>query len=317
MNNKSYYTDFCKDNNDIPLFHQAWWWEIITSGNWDVAISFDKNNNIKAVFPYVVIKKMGFYFLLQPGLTPYGGILYFYPPDIKKQVSLYSFQNKHAEKIISQLPANTIYQYFKFYSGIDNWYPFYKNNYEQSTRYTFILKKIKNHDEIFNGFSNTLKRQIKDAQGKFNIVEEDNVCSVFSLVKKSFQRQKIAFKFDKQTIKTLDKKLKETGKRKILIARDLDGKMISGIYLVWDKNKAYLLGLGSDYDADVNNSTKLLIWEGIKSVSEFVDVFDFEGSMIEGVERLYKSFGGVKTPYFELKKYKNRFVKAAFSLLNK
>ena len=317
LDNKAYYTDFCKYNNDIPLFHQPWWWEIMTSGNWDIAISKDKNNNIRAVFPYHIRKKFGLKFLLQPVLTPYGGILYFYPHDLKKQTSVYSFQNKHAENIINQLPGDTIYQYFKFSPAIENWYPFFKKNYEQTTRYTFILKNISDHDTLLKGFSNTLKRQIKEAENNFEICEEENVCPVFSLMKKSLARQNIKFEPDRNQIKKLDAKLAENKQRKIFIARDRAGKLISGLYLVWDKNTAYLLGLGSDFEASVGHSTKLLIWESIKFASRHVDIYDFEGSMIEGVERLYKNFGGTKTPYFEIKKYKNRFIKAAFSLLNK
>ena len=317
MDNKTTYIEFCQKNDDIPLFHQPWWWEIVTSGNWDIAVSKDKNDNIKAVFPYHIKKKLGLKFLLQPILTPYGGILYFYPHDLKKQTSIYSFQNKHAENIIEQLPKNTIYQYFKFYPEIENWYPFFKKEYEQTTRYTFILKNIRNHDAIFNGFSNTLKRQIKEAEEKFDITEEENICSVFSLMKNSLKRQNIKFNPDRDQIKKLDSKLAGNKQRKIFIARDRSGKLISGLYLVWDKKTAYLLGLGSDYNASVGHSTKLLIWESIKFASKHVDIFDFEGSMIEGVERLYKNFGGIKTPYFEIKNYKNRFIKAAFSLLKR
>lgn len=317
MKNKSSYIKFCQNNNDIPLFYQPWWWEIMTFGNWDIAISKDKNDNIKAVLPYHIKKKAGFKFILQPMLTPYAGIRYFYPPDLKKQISVYSFQNKHAESIIKQLPANTIYQYLKFSPEIDNWFPFFKHGFEQTTRYTFILKNIKDHNVIFNGFSNTLKRQIKEANEKFVIAEEEDVCTVFSLMKNSLKRQNIKFNPDKDQIQKLDSKLADNKQRKILIARDKSGKLISGLYLVRDKKTAYLLGLGSDYNTQVDHSTKLLIWESIKSASKYVDVYDFEGSMIEGVERLYKNFGGVKTPYFEIKKYKNRFIKAAFSLLKR
>jgi len=317
LDNKSEYIKFCQNNNDIPLFHQAFWWEIMTSGKWNVAISKDKNNNIKAVLPYHIKKKAGFKFVLQPQLTPYGGILYFYPPDLKKQISIYSFQNKHAENIIKQIPENTLFQHMKFSPLIENWYPFFKNNYEQTTRYTYLLRDIKNHDRIFNGFSNTLKRQIREASKKFDITEEENVCLVFSLMKNSLKRQNINFNPDKTQIKKLDTKLAKNNQRKIFFARDKSGKPVSGLYLVWDSNSAYLLGLGSDYNTNIDNSTKLLIWESIKYASKHVDIYDFEGSMIEGVERLYKNFGGKKIPYFEIKKYKNRFIKAAFSLLKR
>jgi len=77
------------------------------------------------------------------------------------------------------------------------------------------------------------------------------------------------------------------------------------------------LGLGTSLKYGSNNSTKLLIWESIKYASQFVDKYDFEGSMLHGVERLYRSFGSKRTEYYELKKYKNKYFKVIFTLLNK
>ncbi len=134
--NKEKYKLFCEGNNELPVFLNYNWWEIITKGNWDIAISEDKNGEIRAIMPFEVKKIKGFKFIVQPELTPYAGIYYFYPNDLIKNTSKYSFQNNHSLKIIDQLPKSVLFQYYKFFPGIDNWYPFYKMNFEQSTRYT-------------------------------------------------------------------------------------------------------------------------------------------------------------------------------------
>ena len=290
---------------------------MVTGGKWDAAVSTGNAGEIRAAMPYYPVKKYGFNFLLQPQLTPYLGPLLFYPPDLKKNTSLYSFQNRHLNALIQKLPHNTVYQQFSFTPAVDNWYPFYLNGYRQSTRYTFILKNIKNHEEVFAGFSNTVKRQIGKAQKSITVTGEDDICSVFGLLTNSNQKEKLKLGLGRSKLKALDHELKKRGQRKILIARDRQNQLVAGLYLVWDKRQAYLLALGSDYGKEQYHAPKLLIWEAIKTASAYVDVFDFEGSMIPGVERLYRNFGGVKTPYFEVKKYKNRFIKAAFSLLNK
>ena len=316
MNNKDKYRLFCESRH-VPLFHQAWWLDIVTEGKWDVALSEDKSGDIRAVMPFNLVKKYGFYFSLQAELSPYWGPVMFYPDDLTKQNSLYSFQNRHLNTIIKQLPQSPLYQYYKFLPEFDNWYPFYLAGYEQTTRYTYILGQIKNHENVYAGFSNTLKRQIKKAQKHVKITIEDNICSVFSLVKKANNNEDIKLKLNKSRLQALDFELKKRNQRMILIARDENATLLAGLYLVWDSDKAYLLALGSDYAREQYHAAKLLAWEAVKRSSVYVDKFDFEGSMIEGVERMYKNFGGVKTPYFEIKKYKNRFVKAAFSLLNR
>ena len=39
----------------------------------------------------------------------------------------------------------------------------------------------------------------------------------------------------------------------------------------------------------------LLMWKSIELASEKVDLFDFEGTMKESVERFFRGFGGVQT----------------------
>ncbi len=134
---------------------------------------------------------------------------------------------------------------------------------------------------------------------------------------KSLARKNTGLKMKYDKFKQLDNFLKQNNLRNIFLAKDKDNNITAGLYLVRDSQKAYLLGLGTDYSEQSQQSTKLLIWESIKAASNYVDQYDFEGSMIEGVERLYKSFGGIKTPYFELKKYLNKFTKIIFILLNK
>ncbi len=317
MDSKKIYRAFCKNNDNIPLFHQPWWLDIITENNWDVAISTENNGTIKAAMPYMIKRKFGLPVILQSGLTPFLGVLFFYPPDIAKRTSIYSFQNKHLSSIIENLPKNLIYHYSKFLPEFDNWLPFYNNGYEQSIRYTYIIDNIKDHDEVYNNFTNTIKRQIKEAKDKVKITHEDNICLVFALVKESVEKQGLKFLYKREVLKVLEKKLSEINQSKIFIARDENGNATSGLFLVWDKRKAYMLGLGTSQKYGNNNSTKLLIWESIKYVSQFVDKYDFEGSMLAGVERLYRSFGGKRTQYYEVKKYKNKYYKAIFALLNK
>jgi len=317
LDNKKKYINFCKNNDEIPLFHQPWWLDIVTNNNWNIALSKDKNDTIKAAMPYSIVKKMGFQFLLQPKLTPQLGILLFYPKDIVKQTSINSFQNKHIGIIIENLPKHIIYHYSKFVPEFDNWYPFFKKGYQQSTRYTYVLENIKDHESIFNGFSNTIKRQIKEAKEYTIIGEEQNLCLVYSLVKESLKRQNTKFVLNRELIKAIENKSEELSNSKILIARDKNNKVVAATFVIWDTKKAYLLGLGTDLSLDKNNSTKLLIWESIKYASKYVDDFDFEGSMLPGVERLYRNFGGKRIPYFEIKKYKNKFHKVLFTLLNK
>jgi hypothetical protein len=44
----------------------------------------------------------------------------------------------------------------------------------------------------------------------------------------------------------------------------------------------------------------LLLWEAIKHARTVTRTFDFEGSMIEPIERFFRAFGGTLTSYLHV-----------------
>ena len=45
-----------------------------------------------------------------------------------------------------------------------------------------------------------------------------------------------------------------------------------------------------------------MVWEAIKLMSQKTKMFDFEGSMIEGVAKSFQQFGTKQTGYFKISK---------------
>jgi len=86
-------------------------------------------------------------------------------------------------------------------------------------------------------------------------------------------------------------------------------------YLIWDATTAYFLLAGDDPALRASGAGVLLAWEAICYASEVLglDCFDFEGSMLPGVERMRVRFGAVQTPYFYVWKHNSRL----FELLEK
>lgn len=298
------------------MFHQPWWLDAVTSGNWEVGISTNGNGDIIAAMPYSLTKKYFRLAALQPFLTPYLGILFFYPPDLDKRVSVYSFENEHSKRIIEQLPKYLLYQRHAFSIDFKNWFPFYYKGFSQSSRYTYILSDIKNTELMLQGMTNNLKRQIRNAQKNCSVHETDNIHHVFDLTKETLRFKNVKYAMRNEVLEKLDHELSVRGQRKILIAKNEEGVILSGLYLCWDSRQAYLLGLGMKRNYSSSNSVKLVIWESIRIASEFVDTYNFEGSMVPEVETVFRSFGGEMTPYFEIRKYKNRLIRILLGLFN-
>ena len=69
------------------------------------------------------------------------------------------------------------------------------------------------------------------------------------------------------------------------------------VYLVWDRNAAYYLMAGYR-EKGAGGGASLLVWEALKFASTVVDTFDFQGSMIESIDRFFRGFGAMHVPFF-------------------
>ena len=86
-------------------------------------------------------------------------------------------------------------------------------------------------------------------------------------------------------------------------AVDDDGNVHSASYFVYDEQTCYDLMGGSDNRYNLESCARnLIIWESIKFAAEHSLVFDFEGSVIEGIEHFFQQFGGRCTPYYFVRK---------------
>jgi len=103
----------------------------------------------------------------------------------------------------------------------------------------------------------------------------------------------------------------------ILEARNEKGEIAASILLVIDREEAYCLALGKSGGMEDHNAVKLLLHESIIKAAERVSRYNFEGSMVENVERVFRSFGGERLAYFNLSRYRNRFLRALLIMFKK
>lgn len=89
-----------------------------------------------------------------------------------------------------------------------------------------------------------------------------------------------------------------TGYGKYLEAWDAEGNVHSCAYFVYDENVCYYLLGASDTKFRSSGAQSLILWEGIQFVAKHSCVFDFEGSMVEGIENFFRQFGGVCTAFY-------------------
>ena len=299
-----------KDSLTNNIFQKSWWLEAVAPGQWSY-IEIEKGGEIFARMPIVTQKKFGQTICSMPKFTQVLG------PWIKqlpgKEASQLSKQKELFTELIKRIPTN-IYFKQRFHYSITNWLPFYWNNFEQTTRYTYVLEDISDTDVIWKEMQGNIRREIKKARK--NIVTElsEDIKIMWDLHCNNFQNNNPpeGSISDFERLYTI---CKENNAGQILLARNSDNTIVSGVFVVWDENSAYYI-FGGTLDHFKNTGAfSLLMFDTISFLSDKTPSFDFEGSMIESIERFYRGFGASQKPYFHITKT-NKIINTVRALLS-
>lgn len=297
---KDLYRKICQLDSSIPIFSRPWWLDVVTNGDWDVCLVIEEGQ-ILASMPIYIKKRFGFSLATLPPLTHNLGP-WFYKPSANIPNKL-AGERELLNQLIGQIPK---VDYFSqnWHCSRQNWLPFYWNGFNQTTRYTYRLQNLKDLDAVWRGFKNNIRSDIRKAANRYNLkVRTDlNVDDFLKLHKQVFSRQGLPAPYSDDLIRSLDAACRKNFASKIFIAEDQRGDQHAGVYIIWDHQSAYYLMGGGDPILRSSGATSLCLWEAIKFSANLVNVFDFEGSMIEPIERYFRAFGTTQTPYFNIAK---------------
>ena len=310
---KAKYIQLCEEEPSIPIFSR-WWWLDATAGpeNWDVAV-VERDGAIVASLPYMLQKSRGRVFLAQPHLTQHLG------PWLRTSSAKYANRLGQEKDLLTALiktmPAFTSYSQ-NWNHGMTNWLPFYWHGFKQTTCYTYRLPDIADPAALWREFRENVRTDIRKATNRFNLkVREDlSVDDFLQLNKKTFERQHQRLPYSAEFVRNLDHACRKHHARQIFIAEDPQGRHHAGVYIVWDESTAYYVMGGGCAELRNSGATSLCMWEAIQFASRVTKSFDFEGSMMEPVERYFRAFGSVQTPYFSVSKVNSRFQRACLAL---
>lgn len=305
--NKEKYKKICEEQENIPIFLRFNWYNSLFSENdWDVVVE-EHNDKVVGFLPYYVVKKVNFKVIVPPALTPYQGVWLDYN-DEQKYTNKLSFEKKVITSLISKLPKVDSFKQ-KFYPDYTNWLPFYWKGFSQTTRYTYILHNISNTDLLFADFRENIRREIRKAEKCLSISVLDTMDELYQLKVKAYQESKENYPFSLSLLRKVADYCKTYQCGELLAAKDSEGNIHSIVLYVWDATSAYYLHGVTNPDFKTSGSMSLLLWEAIKRSSSKTKSFNFEGSMIEPIERYFRAFGGTQTPYFEVSKTSSRLLK--------
>lgn len=141
------------------------------------------------------------------------------------------------------------------------------------------------------------------------VIESSDIREFYQLNKKTFERQKRNIPYTFNFIENLYVSCKENGAGKVYVAHDEYGNNIAASFLIYDDNTVYYLMGGVDPEKKDIGGMDIVLYESIKFALNTGRNFDFEGSMIESIEKYFRSFGAIQVPYFNVTKTNSKLLK--------
>lgn len=279
------------------LFEEPWWLDAAAPGAWD-AVEIGRGDAIVARLPYVRHSRLGRAVLTQPALSPTLGP-WLAPSDGKPSRRL-EVEKERLNELIEGLPP---FGHFRqnFSPAIRNWLPFHWAGFSASVRYTYRLEALEDEAALWSGLSESTRRQVRKAEREVEI-RPGELGELLELGERTFRRQGISPPYSRDQVERVDEAAATRGARTILVAADAQGRRHAAAYLVHDQRATYYLLGGRDEELAASGAPSGVLWEAIRTTPGRSALFDFEGSMIEPIERFFRGFGGRQTAYFRVEK---------------
>jgi lipid II:glycine glycyltransferase (peptidoglycan interpeptide bridge formation enzyme) len=299
-------------NQHYSLFGEPWWLDAVAGpGTWD-EVRIESGGRLEARLPFVMRKIYGVTLLGVPPLTQCLGP-YFASTNAKYSKEL-ARQKDLVQEMINRLPAHHIFRQ-NFHHAAANWLPWYWKGYEQTTRYTYVLENLSSEEKLWEGFQSNIRSDVRKAMNRFELQVRSDLGPevLLSVCQKTFQRQERKG-LPEQVVRRIYDACEKRGSGRAFFAVDKHDRVHAALYLVWDERTAYYLLGGGDPELRNSGAHSLIMWEAIKHASTTSRTFDFEGSMVEPVERFFRAFGARQIPYYQVTGFRNRWLKAGWHM---
>lgn len=295
---------------DVPIFMQNWWLDATCTEGWSVALAYSEKGEIEAALTFAKRQKWGLTTLSEPVLTPFCGV-WLRQKTFKKEYEKIVYEKKYLQKLIEQLPSAHRYS-FRLQTTLTDWQPFFWAGWRQETRYTYRLN-IENLTTVFENFNDNTKRNIRKAARNFTIQSDSNFDKFLEINDLTYKRQHISQPIPLPIWQAVERVLTEKNRRKLFFAQNTEGAIEAAIYVIFDNQTAYYLAGGSTDAGRSRGAMHGLLAQAIEEAAAAgCTIFDFEGSMLQGVEPFFRGFGGTLTPYFRVFKYANKLLEHFF-----
>ncbi len=308
--NQKIYKDFFGQCRDVfPVSMHPWNLDVMTDGKWD-AVILQKGTDVHAVWPYYLKKKYGIAYITMPVLTKWMGPVFNPKIGQQKRASI-------IREMMDQFPSVS-YQDQNFpYENID-WSPFEWVGLEQSIKYSFRIDLRQGISALKSGMIKQYQKIIDQFPAEaFKIYRDDDIVGFYAKSKDIFHQQGLNIPYSLDQLSSQFKASEVHDQGALFSIKDGDGQIHSSVFLLWDDTSCYTHVIVDDKALRSSKASFYLIWYLMLFAKDTLqkDFFDFEGSMIKGVQEVRKNFGALPVMYHRAFKYKHGLLKLLHGFL--
>lgn len=280
------------------VFEQPWWLDTVACGKWGEATVVD-GDQIIARLPYVLEHGS----IKNPPYTQTLGI--WMADELKGFVRGNSQLHRQKDiifELVNQLPKVSNIDLILDHA-INYILPFRWKGFFIEPTFSYRICDLATIDEVKSKMGKTVIKNIKAAQR--NLIIEDSSYdyqTFIELQNSTFQRQNRKPPFSNEfTLRVMKTAVDENAGR-LMVARDKDGVAHGAVFFLFDEKTCYYLLSGQNPKFKSDGSQNLLLLKGIEFASTVSNEFDFEGSMVEGIENFFRQFGGEQVINYRVSK---------------
>ncbi|MBL0272173.1 MAG: hypothetical protein IPQ06_03675 [Chitinophagaceae bacterium] len=249
--------------------------------NWDALVM----NDYESVMPLTWNRKYSIHYLYQPFLTA--------------QLGLFGHNNAALlESFLKAIPIK--FKYCDIYLNHQNIYPVKEFNLYQRSNYVLDLNK--SYDEIYNGYRENIKRNIKKAVPTGCTVQ--NNFDVEIVIELAARQMKLHTKESAGNLESFRNLYHFLHNRQMAITYGISSpqnEFLATCVFFFSHNRAYYILVGNHPDGKNFGASHALIDAFIKVHAGRDLLLDFEGSDIPNLAFFYSGFGAVEEKYACLK----------------
>ncbi|MEO0775395.1 MAG: GNAT family N-acetyltransferase [Bacteroidota bacterium] len=298
MLERSTYREFCRAAQ-VPVFARDWYLDsTCRDGQWAAAELYEGAQLI-GIWPYYRKRKGPFRYLTLPPRTKFLG------PYLLPEYRSAPECIQHYRALYRALPPfHSITQNCFYHLSTDQ--PFPIPQVQSQCFYSYRLDELDDLEALYAGFTRYYRNSIlKKAPQKVTIRHDLGVDAYYEINRKTYARQGIPPPFSRAVLRSNMEALQRARAGRAFFAVDAEGQLHAAALLVWDERTAYYHSAGGDPALRKSGAGIYLVWAMIRYAVEELGLrhFDFAGSMIPAIEKIWLNFGAKKHTYYHFEKH--------------